>query len=100
MAADPSTSLPQVSVRGEAVLEVEAEIAHLVVNVNGRDRKRAAALRTVEERSAATLARARAHGAAVEHIETTRIRVHPWYREGRPSERIDGYVAQITHTWS
>jgi uncharacterized protein len=87
-----------VSVRGEAVLEVEAEIARLVVNVNGRDRKRGPALEAVEARRAATLEVARSFGAAVEKIETTGIRVHPRFHEGRPSERVDGYVAQITHT--
>jgi uncharacterized protein len=56
---------PVISVRGEAILEVEAEIAHLVVNVNGRDRKRGAALRALEARSAAVLAVAGSFGPAV-----------------------------------
>jgi uncharacterized protein YggE len=89
---------PIVSVQGEAILEVEAEIARLVVTVNARDKNRETATRALRERGDAVLEVVKSFGDAIEQVATTALRVHPWYREGRPSERIDGYVAQLTNT--
>ena len=89
---------PYVSVRGEAMLEVEAETARLVFTVSARDRDRAHAMASLATRAGEVLDGLRAFGDAVETIETTAVRVYPAYREGHGRERIEGYVAQVTHT--
>jgi uncharacterized protein len=98
MANDEDGVDPYVSVRGEAALDVEAEVAHLTITVNARDRKRETAVDQLTRRNATVLARVAEFGEAIETVETTGLRVHPWYREGRPTDRVDGYVAQTTHT--
>ena len=89
---------PVVSVRGEAVLEVEPEIAQLAVAVGARDKHRDDTLRRLDERSAAVLALVESFGDAVEHVQTDRVRIGPEFKDGKPNERISGYTAGIRHS--
>jgi hypothetical protein len=87
-----------VSVRGEAVLEVEPETATLDVAVGSRDKDRDRTLRRLDERSAAVLALVESFGDAVERVETASVRIGPEFKDGRPNERIAGYNAVVRHT--
>lgn len=89
---------PVVSVRGEAVLEVEPEIAQVTVAVGARDKHRDDTLRRLDERSAAVLALVESFGSAVEQVQTDRVRIGPEFKDGKPGERIQGYSAGIRHT--
>ncbi|HWL35045.1 MAG TPA: SIMPL domain-containing protein [Frankiaceae bacterium] len=86
---------PLVSVRGEAVQEVEPETAQLNVAVGARDKHREDTLRRVDERSAAVLALLESYG--VERVETTSVRIGPEFKDGKPNERIAGYSAVVRH---
>jgi uncharacterized protein YggE len=86
---------PLVSVRGEAVREVEPEVAQLTVAVGARDKHREDTLRRVDERSAAVLALLESY--AVERVETTSVRIGPEFKDGKPNERIAGYSAVVRH---
>ncbi|MDQ1441656.1 MAG: uncharacterized protein QOG97_1884 [Acidimicrobiaceae bacterium] len=83
------------SVRGEAVLEVDPEIADITLTVAARDPDRAKALRLLNDRATAIDAILKGFGQAIEKIETTVVRVSPQLKNHRPQERISGYVATI-----
>ena len=88
---------PVVSVRGEALLEVQPEIAQLNVTVGARDKHREDTLRRLDERSSAVLALVESFGAAVERVETDGVRIGPEFKDGKPHERISGYSAVVRH---
>lgn len=80
--------VPFVSVRGEALLVVEPEIADLGVTVRTRARDRQSALercRAVQEDVAEVVRRA---GDGVEAAETTGISVHLEYSPGGPGDPV------------
>lgn len=95
---DGVTDAPYVSVRGEALLEVEPEIARLAVTVTARDRSREGALNKLAARGERLLRDLHGLGDAVERIETAAIRVDVFYKDARSREKIDGYGARVTHT--
>lgn len=68
--------VPQVFVRGQAMLVVEPEIAELGVSVTGRARDRQSALEHCQARQQKVDALVEAAGAAVETAETTGVSVH------------------------
>jgi hypothetical protein len=84
---------PVVSVKGEATLEVEPEIAQLGVTVMARDKDRHRALELLTRRSQQVLARVKAYGDAVEKLESQPASVRPEFKDTKPRERIAGYVA-------
>ena len=85
---------PVISVRGEAFLEVEPEIAVVWVTVMARDRERRRAVDLLAERTARITAEIKGYGEAVEKLDSGRVSVRPEFKEGKPRERITGYVAQ------
>ena len=85
-----------VSVRGEAVVEVEPEIAWLDVSVGAQDRDRDEALRSLDRRSSSVLALLESF--AVDRVETASVRIGPQFKDNKPRERIIGYNALIRHT--
>lgn len=87
-------SEPLLSVRGEATLEVEPEVARVEVTVMARDKARGRALELLAERSAHVLARIKGYGDAVEKLESGAVTVYPEFKDGKPRERIAGYVAR------
>ena len=90
---------PLVAVRGEAVLEVDPEIARLTVTVAARDPDRRKVLRLMHERVAAVEAVIAAFGDAVEKVETSALQVSPQLKDtSKPKERIAGYVGVVRHT--
>ncbi len=88
---------PLVSVRGQAVVEVEPETADVHVAVGARDKHREDTLRRLDERSRAVLAVLESFGDAVERVETDGVRIGPEFKDGRPNERVLGYSAVVRH---
>jgi uncharacterized protein YggE len=86
------------SVRGEAVLEVDPEIATLDVAVGARDKDRDRALASLDQRSDAALAVLASFGDAVERVATAAVHIGPELKDGRGHERIAGYAATIRHS--
>jgi uncharacterized protein len=85
---------PVISVRGEAFLEVEPEIAVVWVSVMARDKDRRRAVDLLAERTTLITAQIKGYGEAVEKLDSGRVNVRPEFREGKPRERITGYVAE------
>jgi uncharacterized protein YggE len=71
------TPVPQVAVRGEALLLVEPEVADIDLTVRGRGRDRETALERCRARQSEVTEVATAAGDAVETVETTGAAVHP-----------------------
>lgn len=86
------------SVRGEALLEVDPEIATLRVFTTSRDKDREKAMANLERRAAELQALLDRFGDAVESRETGSVRVTPYFKDGRPSEKIVGYDASMSTT--
>lgn len=82
---------PVISVRGEALLEVEPEIAHLIVHVQARDGDRKKTLDRLTERNNRCLDLIRSYG--VERVETSGISVYP-EATGR-GERVKRYLGTV-----
>jgi hypothetical protein len=68
---------PVVSVRGDATLEVQPEIARLQVSVTAEARDRRAALETLSRRNDDVLALVKSYGDAIERVETRGLSVYP-----------------------
>jgi len=89
---------PVISVRGEAVLEVEPEIAIVWVSVLARDKDRQRAVKLLADRNARVTAQIKGYGKAVEKLDSGLVTVRPEFKDGRARERITGYVAQANLT--
>jgi uncharacterized protein len=89
---------PIVTVRGDAVLEVEPEIARLSVTIAARDSDRAKALRLLNERARGIDDIVRNFGEAIDKVETAAVHVSPQLKNRKPQEKISGYVATVHHT--
>jgi uncharacterized protein len=89
---------PVISVRGEAVLEVEPEIAVVWVLVMARDKDRRRAVDALAERTKRVTAQVKGFGGAIEKLDSGRVSVQPEFASGKPRERITGYVAQANVT--
>jgi uncharacterized protein len=87
-------SQPVISVRGEAHLEVEPEIALLGVTVMAQDKDRRRALKLLAGRTRAVAALINRYGPAVEKLESGPARVHPVFKDGKARERVTSYMAR------
>ncbi|MFJ6217272.1 SIMPL domain-containing protein [Streptomyces sp. NPDC092296] len=92
-ASEPSSPPPPVvAVRGEAALEVDPELARLLVTVSARDKDRRRTLTRLTERLDAVRRQVAGYGDAVERAETGSLWVQPEYQDSRRAgERISGY---------
>ncbi len=86
-------SQPLISVRGQATLEVEPEIAVISVWITARDRDRRHALELLAKRGEQVAALLRQQGEAVEKTESQPARVRPELKDDKARERIAGYLA-------
>jgi uncharacterized protein len=84
---------PVISVRGEAVLEVEPEIARIGVTVMARDKDRHRAVARLAERTRAIAAMITDYGDAIEKLESHAIGVRPEFKVAKARENVAGYVA-------
>jgi uncharacterized protein YggE len=89
---------PVISVRGEASLEVEPEIAVVWVSVQARDADRHRAVELLARRSGAVSSTIKGFGEAVEKLESQPVNVQPVFKDGRVKERISGYLARAGFT--
>lgn len=89
---------PVVSVRGEAVLEVEPEVATVRVTVAARDKERDRAIASLERRADVLSSLLARFGDAVERVETAAVHVSPQFKDNKPNEKIVGYVATMSST--
>jgi uncharacterized protein YggE len=83
---------PVISVRGEALLEVEPEIAIMDVTIQARDRDRRAVLGRLASRNQHVTDLIKRHGEAVETLESGPATVRPDIRDRKASERVAGYL--------
>lgn len=88
---------PVVSVRGEATLEVDPDIAVLSISLNVRERDREETLRVMGEQGRALAEIADRFGAGIEKFETGDLGVYPEMREGS-LDRVAFYVGHTTLT--
>ena len=89
---------PVISVRGEAVLEVDPEIAVVWVSVMARDKDRRRAVEALADRTNRVTAQIKGFGGAIEKLDSGRVSVRPEFASGKPRERITGYVAEASVT--
>jgi uncharacterized protein len=93
----PQLPTPQVVVRGEAVLQVEPELADIGVTVRARARDRETALERCRAAQEQVTAVASAAGDAVEVVETTAVSVHLEVRDRRaPGEPVASVRTRLT----
>jgi uncharacterized protein YggE len=83
---------PVISVRGEAQLEVEPEIALMEVTIQARDRDRRTVLSRLASRNQHVTGLIKGYGEAVEKLESGPASVRPDVRERRAGERVAGYL--------
>src|SRR4051812_35328312 len=92
-----SSPVPQVTVRGEAYLLVEPELADVGVTVRTRARDRDTALERCAARQAEVMAVVAAAGDAVETAETAAVSVHLEVRDRRaPGEPVAAVHTRLT----
>ncbi|WP_395103373.1 SIMPL domain-containing protein [Actinomadura sp. SCN-SB] len=90
------TDAPLIGVRGEAVLEVEPEIARLSVHVQSQERDRRTALERLTERNQAALDLIRSYGDAIEKLDTGGLSITPRLRYGgRKEGEIRAYQGTV-----
>lgn len=87
---------PIVSVRGEAVREVDPELASVTVTVSARDRDRQATLTRLSERAEAARQLIDGYAQAIERVETGAVNVYP--ETARSGERVTAYTGSVATT--
>ena len=87
---------PVISVRGEASLEVEPEIAIVTVTVEARDRDRQKVLGRLASRNQQVIDLIKSYGEAVEKLESGPASVHPDIKVAKGSERVGRYLGQAS----
>jgi uncharacterized protein len=89
---------PVISVRGEASLEVDPEIAVVWVSVQARDPGRHRALELLAARAGTVGGTIKGFGEAIEKLESQPASVRPVFKDGRSREKISMYIAQAAFT--
>jgi uncharacterized protein len=89
---------PVISVRGEASLEAEPEIAIVWVSVQARDPDRHRAVELLAGRASAVAGTIRGFGEAVEKLESHPASVQPVFKDSRSKEKISFYIARAGFT--
>jgi hypothetical protein len=90
------TDTPTVAVRGEAVREVEPELAQLTVTIAARDSDREHTLTRLAQRAEALGGLLDRYAEVIDRRETSRIAVYPELR--RSGERVRAYVGSVSTT--
>jgi len=85
---------PVISVRGEANLEVEPEIAIVWVMVMARDADRHKAVDLLAGRTGQIGDMIKGYGEAIEKLESQPVNVQPVFSGGKVREKVSGYVAR------
>lgn len=80
-----------ISVRGEALVTVEPELADLTIVVTTQAKDRRDAFDRLAKRNEEVLELLRSYGEAVEKVESSAVGVHPDLRKGGREEKIRSY---------
>lgn len=86
---------PVISVRGEAFLEADPEIAHLSVHVQSKDNDRRKALDRLTTGNRRCLELIRSYGDAIEKLETGALTITPVLKSRRREGDIDYYQGTV-----
>lgn len=82
-----------IAVRGSWTAEVPPELAWVLISVGARSGDRAQALRDLTRRVEEVRAALEGYREAVESVDTGPLWVRPQVKDGKPRERVSGYVA-------
>ncbi|MEV1047295.1 SIMPL domain-containing protein [Streptomyces sp. NPDC049916] len=93
--AHGTPNAPRVTVRGEAHLEADPEIARITVTLTARNTDRRATLDDLNHRNTATLDLIKSYGDAVEKLETGSLAIRPELTRHGRGERIRAYHGTI-----
>jgi uncharacterized protein len=85
---------PVISVRGEALMEVDPEIASVTVTVQARDRDRRTVLDRLVARNKEVLGLLRGYGEAIEKLESGLVTAYPEAKLKSAAERAKHYAGQ------
>jgi uncharacterized protein YggE len=85
---------PVISVRGEASLEVEPEIAVVWVTVVARDANRRRAVELLAGRAGKAGDTIKGFGEAIEKLESQPVVVQPVFKDGKGIKQVYGYSAR------
>lgn len=83
-----------ISVRGEATLMVDPEVADLTVVITAQARDRREAFERLVKRNDEVLDLARSYGDSIDHVESTGVSVAPELRKGK-DEKIRSYSGAV-----
>ncbi|CAM5571915.1 SIMPL domain-containing protein [Streptomyces abikoensis] len=86
---------PRISVRGEARLEVDPEIAHISITVTARGTDRTTTLDDLTRRNTRALDLLKTYGDAVEKLETGLITVAPQFAGKGRHEHVRSYHGSV-----
>src|SRR4051794_11296937 len=100
MSAPSPAGVPTIVVRGFWTAEVPPELARVRISVGARSADRNHVLRELTSRTDDVRAALDGYGAAVESVESGALWVRPQFKDGKPRERVAGYLAglQVTVT--
>lgn len=100
MSAPSPAGVPTIVVRGFWTAEVPPELARVRISVGARSADRDHVLRELTSRTDDVRAALDGYGAAVESVESGALWVRPQFKDGKPRERVAGYLAglQVTVT--
>ncbi|MFD5201578.1 SIMPL domain-containing protein [Streptomyces sp. NPDC058375] len=96
--AHGTPTAPRVTVRGEAHLEVDPEIARITVTLTARNTDRRTTLDDLTHRNTTTLDLIKTYGDTVEKLETGTLTVRPELARHGRGERIRAYHGSIQLT--
>jgi uncharacterized protein len=89
---------PVISVRGEATLEVEPEIAVVWATVMAQDANRHRAVDLLAGRTGKVGDTIKGFGDAIEKLESQPVVVQPVFKDGRAIQKVAGYSARAGFT--
>ncbi|WP_411084274.1 SIMPL domain-containing protein [Streptomyces sp. cmx-18-6] len=89
---------PHVTVRGEAHLEVDPEIAHITITLTARGTDRRTTLDSLTHRNTTTLDLIKSYGDTIEKLETGTLSLSPELTRHGRGERIRTYHGHIQLT--
>jgi uncharacterized protein YggE len=95
MTAASPAGVPTVAVRGSWTAEVPPELARVQISVGARHGDRAQALRELTRRTDEVRGVLDGYGPAVESVESGALWVRPQFKDGKPRERVTGYLAGV-----
>ncbi|MFL4903502.1 SIMPL domain-containing protein [Streptomyces sp. MMS24-I2-30] len=92
---NPSPEQPHLTVRGEAHLEADPEIARISITVTSRGRDRRSTLDDLTHRNTTTLDLIKSYGDTVEHLETGHLTLTPELSPHSRGERVRTYHGTV-----